>query len=169
VPKRIDAYDHDDPLRVFRKLEDAIGETIQQAVHSPYTTYPFNATPEGFRLFIEQSWFQRPLMLGVRAPSGMKPNDVDKWVTESVIGAEPKINELRLHRMSGLKRERPEESEVLPASGDIFYELKAPYHGYLQPLQNLVISNADPQGRPDQIVLYVKQRGQNRVPDEQVS
>lgn len=171
VPKSVDPYDHENLLRIFLSIERQIEDTIRAAVYSPYTTHAFKVTDDGlgFHLFIQEPWCDRPLMLGVRAPAGVRPADVDKWVAESAIGAEENINDLRRLRRSGVKREQPGQSEVLPSTGDIFYELKAPYAGNLLPRQHLVISNSNREGRPDQVVLYVKQRGTRRVPDEQVS
>lgn len=161
VPKSVDPYDHENLLRIFVAMERRIDAVIRGAVHSPYTTHPFKATEDGlgFRLLIQRAWLERRLMLGVRAPAGVKLDEVHQWVEQSAIGSEPQIGSLRLLRKSGVKRERPRESEVLPSTGDIFYELKKPYGENLLPLENLVISNASREARPDQIVLYVGARG----------
>jgi type VI secretion system protein ImpJ len=156
VPKRVDAYDHDDLLRVFTTLKSAIEWTVKTAIRAPYTLRPFNAADDAFSVRIEPAWVGRPMWLGVRAAAGVKAKDLDDWVMQSTIGAKPKIDGLRLKRLSGVKREPDRNAERLPASGVAFYALKPPYGELLLPSEDLVIANGDRERRPDEVVLYIE-------------
>ncbi|HWS70735.1 MAG TPA: hypothetical protein VN605_01415, partial [Thermoanaerobaculia bacterium] len=115
---------------------------------------PFTVEGDAFRLRINPTWVHRPLMLGVRAPAGVTAQDVDDWVVKSTIGPASTIESLRIRRVSGLKRERVVDSEVVPATGVTFYTLKQQGE-QLVPSEDLVIVNPDKTRRPDEIVLYV--------------
>jgi type VI secretion system protein ImpJ len=154
VPQKLERYDHDDPLRAFRRAIASIEATMKAAIRAPYTLHPFTVEGDAFRLRINPTWVGRPLMLGVRAPAGVTAQDVDDWVVKSTIGPASTIESLRIRRVSGLKRERVVDSEVVPAAGVTFYTLKQQGE-HLVPSEDLVIVNPDKTRRPDEIVLYV--------------
>jgi len=161
LPDPIPAYDHDHLLLAFRAIQNAIGDTIVRAIRAPYTIHPFVLTDNVFRLRVEPGWTEHRLMLGVRMKPGLKPKDVDEWIVNSTIGASKQIDSLQKLRATGVKRERMRDAEMLPASGDVFYELKERplYDGHILALDELVISSGDHERRPDQIVLYVNTEG----------
>lgn len=159
VPKRLDAYDHDDLLPLFRALETRIAATIGDAIHPPYALKPFDEVEDGFRITIEPEWIGRPWMIGVRSRDRVDPNDTNDWIVESTIGAASKIDELRTHRVIGVKRERLRDSKLLPAAGAVFYALRPLESDSVGARQDLVISNGDRTRVPQEITLYVDIEG----------
>jgi type VI secretion system protein ImpJ len=155
VPPRLPAYDHEDPLRVFRHVEEKIHAIIEQAIHAPFELHTFEFKRDSFRLRIKPAWAGHELMLGVRAPEGANPSDVDQWVNECTIGeSDDALDSLILNRSIGLRRRRVTDAALPPSSGVVLYELKNPNASSFAAARELVIKNDNP-GRPAEIVLYV--------------
>jgi hypothetical protein len=93
-------------------------------------------------------------MIGVAAPEGAKPPDVDRWVIESTIAEAGELAHLLSVRATGVERKRV-DGDVLPgASGVAFYELGKLKNDFAVASRELVIKNVNA-GGPEEIVLYV--------------
>jgi type VI secretion system protein ImpJ len=154
VPARLPAYDHDHLLDVFGAVKKTAEEIKRTAIHAPYELHPFVAKDRSFRLQIEPSWVHHKLMIGVAAPEGAKPTDVDRWVIESTIAEAGELAHLLSVRATGVERKRV-DGDVLPgASGVAFYELGKLKNDFAVASRELVIKNVNA-GGPEEIVLYV--------------
>lgn len=155
VPEPVEPYDHDDPLRVFTKLEKSIRQTLDAGIRAPYMLRPFNTNEREFRVAIKPAWAGHRMLLGVTTPQGIKEQDVEAWVLNSVIVNAAELDATKSRRVIGVKREKAGDADVVPASGGTFFKLLPDKP---LPPDDLVITSDDDRGRPVQIVLYVDTR-----------
>ncbi|HYO75074.1 MAG TPA: type VI secretion system baseplate subunit TssK, partial [Thermoanaerobaculia bacterium] len=160
VPSRMPAYDHDDALRCFNAVGREINELLEKAVKEPYSTYLMRWNPDQleFREKVQAGWIGCELLLGVRIPRGRSQEQVHQWMMGATIGARVGVGSLRERRVTGLRRERVREHELLPMSGFIFYSTDSSNPNFPRPDDELVIANASEgnDARPEDIVLYVR-------------
>lgn len=160
VPPVLEPYDHDDLDSTFRQAETFINKAVAEGVHENYTAYPFLQDGDEFRLRIDPDWMTRTMVLGVHTPSDGTDNETANWVTGSLIASRPRIIDLRNRRVMGLKRTRlGYEADLVPPRGVALYSLTFDAELLLAG-EELVITNpgGDVLGRPDWIVLFVKNR-----------
>jgi hypothetical protein len=100
----------------------------------------------------------RSLLLGVRGPAGAAEPDTEKWMDATVIGGGSKLLSLRERRILGARRRRVEsDPDLVPPHGVTLFSL-APDAEFVVPGEELVIVNPGGGRRPDEIVLYVRNR-----------
>jgi type VI secretion system protein ImpJ len=159
VPPRLDPYDHDNLYPSFETVQKLMGDILDDAVRRGYATLSFRLDGDRFHLGIDSSWADREMVLGIRIPQRRTQEDVHDWVMGSAIGTGSRIDWLRDRRITGIKRERLEEHELIPTAGVVFYEMKRPYGELLRAGEDLIIVNhAEGERRPEDIALYVKNK-----------
>ncbi|HEX9983243.1 MAG TPA: type VI secretion system baseplate subunit TssK [Thermoanaerobaculia bacterium] len=159
VPPLLEPYDHNDLTATFDPVRLAIDRAIDEGVSEAYTSYPFVFHEEDFRLLFDPDWFARSLILGVRMAPGASEADTEAWVKASLIGSRSKIVSLRDLRIPGARRTRIEsDTDLVPSRGVTLYSFQADAEHVL-PDEELVITNPDDRRRrPQEIVLYVRNR-----------
>lgn len=158
VPPALEPYDHNDLYATFAQVRDAIAHAIEENIQESYTPYPFVADAEEFRLPFDADWTSRSLVIGVRAPFGSSEMEMAQWVSSSVIGGRSKIVALRDRRVRGVGRRKIDsDNDLVPSRGVTLYAI-APERDIVEPGEELVIVNPDAQSRPEEIVLYVRNR-----------
>jgi type VI secretion system protein ImpJ len=157
VPPPMEPYDHNDLYATFAQVRDAIAQAIEEKIQESYTPYPFLADSEEFRLPFDADWSSRSLVLGVRAPFGVSELEMAQWVSTSFIGGRSKIVSLRDRRFRGIGRRKVESAtDLVPSRGVTLFAIQP--NGDIEPGEELVIVNPDAQQRPEEIVLYVRNR-----------
>lgn len=159
VPPLLRPYDQNDPMAAFTEIQTAITRTINEGVQESYTQYVFTIEGDEYRIGFDSEWSGRPLLLGVRAPSGVSDQEMAGWVASSVISGRSKLVPMRDRRVTGAPRKQVEaESDLVPPRGVTLFSF-APDPDYVNPGEELVIVNpGSDRLRPESIVLYVKNR-----------
>lgn len=160
VPPVLEAYDHNHLYATFDQIRLAIARMLAEGVNEKYTAFPFAQEGDEFRLQFDPDWANRPIFLGVRAPSGTSEQEISAWVSAAVIGARSRISSLRDRRIPGVRRRRVEsEASIVPPRGVTLYAL-SPDPDTIVGGEDLVILNPADEGkmRPDWIVLFVRNR-----------
>jgi type VI secretion system protein ImpJ len=160
VPPVLDPYDHNDLVATFEQAQNAIAKALQEGIHEAYTPFPFIVEGDEFHLHFDPDWSGRPVILGVRAPSGVSDNEMAQWVGRSVIGSRSKIVPLRDRRVTGaLRKQIDADADLVPPRGVTLYSL-SPDEDFVQSGEDLVVINpGDAQKpRPESIVLFVRNR-----------
>lgn len=158
VPPVLDPYDHNDLFSTFDQAITAISKSVAEGIHEAYTPYPFLVEGDEFHLHFDPNWSGRPVILGVRAPSGVSDIDMAAWVGASVIASRSKITPLRDRRVTGASRRQIDaEADLVPPRGVTLYSL-SPDSEFVQPGEELVVINPGERSRlrPDSIVLFVR-------------
>jgi len=158
VPPALDPYDHNDSYAAFEQARAAIATALNEGVHETYTMYPFALEGDSYRLRFDPDWMTRSLVLGVRGSAGTPEPDTEKWVVATVIGSASKQLSLRDRRSLGAKPRRIEsDPDLVPPHGVMLFSL-SPDAENVVPGEELVIVNPSGGRRPDEIVLYVRNR-----------
>jgi type VI secretion system protein ImpJ len=160
VPPLLDPYDHDDLYSTFAQAEAFVQQSVSEGVHERYMNYEFIEETDEFHLRIDPEWLRRPMILGVHTSGDSTDADTAAWVTGAVIASRSRVDSQRDRRMLGVTRVRSgPETDLVPSRGTTLYAL-AVTPELVVGGEDLVITNAgaDQRGRPDRIVLYVKNR-----------
>lgn len=162
-PPNLEAYHHDDLLRCFSEVKNALETIRRAAVKEHYDRRTFNRHDQEFALRIDASWIGRELVLAVEIPAKRTENEVDEWVMGSTIAPRSLIESRLERRVLGLQRKRLLEHELIPAAGIVFYSLDSS-SGALVAGEELAIVNPGKgaEKRPQEIVLYVETRSDNK-------
>ncbi len=159
VPPALDAYNHNDLRRTFQQAAGYISRMIDEGILESHTAVPFDFAKGIFSLRIDPEWMAPSLIVGLRAKAGVTDKEVEKWMSESLIGSAPVIESLKSKRILGAEREKIEgDDQLVPARGVSLFRLAATPE-FIVPDKPLVIFNtSDPKGktRPTEITLYVK-------------
>ena len=158
VPPVLDPYDHNDLFATFDQAVSAISKAVAEGIHEAYTPYPFVVDGDEFHLHFDPTWRGRPVILGVRAPSGVSDHDMASWVGASVIASRSKIVPLRDRRVTGASRKQIDaDADLVPPRGVTLYSLSSDAE-FVQPGEELVVINPGDgrRLRPDSIVLFVR-------------
>jgi type VI secretion system protein ImpJ len=160
VPPVLDPYDHNDLQATFAQVHAFIDRAVSEGVHESYTRYLFNHEGDEYRIAFDPAWTTRSLVIGVQAPSGVSDQDMNAWISASVIAGEASIRSLRDRREMGLRRKRLDaDTDLVPPRGMSLYSLTIDTR-ILTPGEELVIINPAAEGQlrpePDSIVLFVR-------------
>jgi type VI secretion system protein ImpJ len=158
VPPLLEPYDHNDLWATFEQAHAAITKALNEGAHESYTTYRFMRDGETYRLRFDPDWMTRSLVLGVRLPAGAPKAESEKWMDATVIGGDSKLLSLRERRVLGARRRRIEaDADLAPPQGVTLFSLW-PDAEFVVPGEELVIVNPGGGRRPEEIVLYVRNR-----------
>ncbi|HEX7154206.1 MAG TPA: type VI secretion system baseplate subunit TssK [Thermoanaerobaculia bacterium] len=159
IPPVLEPYDHNDLMATFEPVRLAIARFIDEGVSEAYTAYPFSREGDEFRLSFDADWAACSLILGVRMASGATEADTDAWVDASLIGSRSRIVSLRDRREMGARRKKIEsDADFIPSRGVTLYSFQADAK-FVVAGEELVVVNPNDRGRrPDEIVLYVRNR-----------
>jgi type VI secretion system protein ImpJ len=158
VPPLLEPYDHNDLFATFEQAQTAISRALSEGVHESYTTYQFILAGDTYRLRFDPEWMTRSLVLGVRSPAGAVGWETEKWMNATVIGGESKLLMLRERRRLGAQRKRIDaDPDLAPPHGVTLFSL-SPDEEFVVPGDELVLLNPTGGRRPDEIVLYVRNR-----------
>lgn len=161
MPPLLEPYDHNDLFATFDQVRAAIFQALDEGIHEGYTAYAFTYEEGAFRLRLDPDWLSRSLILGVKAPLGVPEAEMAAWMAASLIAARPRIPDLWDRRVVGARRRRIEtETDMVPIRGVSLYSL-TPDAEFVIPGEELEIRNLDDRDgrrRPDEVVLYVRNR-----------
>ncbi|HKO56414.1 MAG TPA: type VI secretion system baseplate subunit TssK, partial [Thermoanaerobaculia bacterium] len=158
LPPVLEPYDHNNLFATFEQANAAIGKAIDQGVNETYRGYPFALEGDEFHILFDPSWSNRTLLLGVRAAPGLPEIDTVAWMSSALIASRSEILGLRDRRVSGAVRKRVDaDGDLVPARGVTLFSLAFDPEVIL-PGKELVILNPGGGRRPEEIVLYVKDR-----------
>jgi type VI secretion system protein ImpJ len=158
LPPVLEAYDHNNLFATFEQVYAAIGKSIDEGVNETYRGYPFALDGDQFHLLFDPSWNQRPLILGVRSAPGVPEMETVAWMTSALVGSRPVILSLRDRRVGGAARKRIDADGDLVASRGVTLFSLTPDPENVLPGEELVIMNPGGGRRPEEIVLFVKNR-----------
>lgn len=161
LPPMLDPYDHNELFATFDQVRIALFQSLDEGIHEGYTAYAFAWEEGAFRLRFDPDWMTRPLILGVKAPLGVGESEMAAWMAASLIASRPRIADLWDRRVVGTRRKRIEsETDMVPIRGVTLYSLTADPE-FVLPGEELEIRNLDDRDgkrRPDEVVLYVRNR-----------
>jgi type VI secretion system protein ImpJ len=158
VPPLFEPYDHNDLYATFEQAHSAITRALNEGAHEAYTTYRFVRDGDTYRLRFDPDWMTRSLVLGVRSQSGAPKAEIEKWMDATVIGGDSKMLSLRERRVLGARRRHLEaDADLAPPHGVSLFTLW-PDAEFVVPGEELVIVNPGGGRRPEEIVLYVRNR-----------
>lgn len=153
------AYHHNDILKTIDPLLDWMDRIIS-SIERTYTIVPFLQKDRLFYHKLSSQWAEEKLLIGIRSPLTMDPQEMAEWVRECVIASESHLESARLRRVTGAAREvvlGDELTDRVPGSGLLLYHITVDPQ-YIKPGENLMIFHAadQPDKRPVAIVLYTK-------------
>ncbi|HEV7921528.1 MAG TPA: type VI secretion system baseplate subunit TssK [Thermoanaerobaculia bacterium] len=158
LPPVLEPYDHNNLFATFEQARAAIGKAIDEGVNESYSGYPFSLEGDEFRLLFDPAWNNRTLILGVRAAPGVPEIDTVGWMASALIGSQPVILSLRDRRVSGAPRKRIDgDGDLVPSRGVTLFSF-TPDPEVVIAGEELVILNPGGGRRPEEIVLFVKNR-----------
>lgn len=158
VPPLLEPYDHNNLYASFEQAQSTINKAINEGAHESYTPYRFVREGETYRLRFDPDWMTRSLVLGVRLPAGVPKVESEKWMEATVIGGDSKMLSLRERRVLGARRRRIDsDADLAPPQGVTLFSLM-PDAEFVVPGEELVILNPGGGRRPEEIVLYVRNR-----------
>lgn len=158
LPPLLEPYDHNDLFATFDQAQTAISRALTEGVHESYTSHRFILDGDTYRLRFDPDWMTRSLVLGVRSPAGAVGFEAEKWMAATVISGESKLLTLRERRRLGAARDRIDAGpDLAPPHGVTLFSLK-PEPEFVVPGDELVLVNPGGGRRPDEIVLYVRNR-----------
>ncbi|HYR29739.1 MAG TPA: type VI secretion system baseplate subunit TssK, partial [Thermoanaerobaculia bacterium] len=122
VPPVLEPYDHNDVFASFDQVVTAISKSVAEGIHEAYTPYPFVVEGDEFHINFDPNWVGRPMIIGVRAPSGVSDQDMATWVGRSVIASRSKLMPLRDRRVTGAARRQIDaDADLVPPRGVTLY------------------------------------------------
>lgn len=158
LPPLLEPYDHNDLYATFEQAQAAITRALNEGVHESYTSHRFILDGDTYRLRFDPDWMTRTLVLGVRSPAGAVGFEAEKWMAATVISGETMLLTLRERRQLGAARKRIDSGpDLAPPQGVTLFSLK-PEPEFVIPGDELVVVNPGGGRRPDEIVLYVRNR-----------
>lgn len=158
LPPVLDPYDHNNLFASFEQARVAVARAIDEGVNETYSGYPFALEGDQFHILFDPAWANRTLILGVRAAPGVPEIDTVGWMASALIGSRPLILGLRDRRVTGAPRKRIDaDGDLVPARGVTLFSF-TPDPEVVVPGEELVILNPGGARRPEEIVLFVKNR-----------
>jgi len=138
---------------VLDALEDLVGEVNQE-----WRATQFTVEAGRYSLALDPAWIGARLVVGLR---GKPERELVDWMTGAVIGSQAEWESLTDRRVLGAARQRIEDAPELglrSSSGYILFSIEQGEESFA-PGQPLVIGNlneTDVQGRPHEMVIFVK-------------
>jgi len=158
LPPELPAYDHVNLQATFEKARQAIFRVLDEGIMETYTDFPFQYLKELFYIEFSADWKERPLILGIKGGSDMSEKEVAAWMDQSLVASRSEIKSIEKMRILGAERKRIEgDGEVVPSRGVVLYGLNGASN-FIKPGETLLIHQPRPGPRPQEIVLYVKNR-----------
>jgi len=161
VPPVLSAYRHDDPRFSFEEAKAFAFRMIDEGIIETHSAISFDFARGGFTLKLKTAWATPTLMIGVRGRIGAMEEELSRWMAESLIASDTRIESLKERRILGATRQRVGGAdELVPARGMLLYEV-ANDSEFIEAERQLVVFNpSDPENRqgPAEVILYVKNR-----------
>jgi type VI secretion system protein ImpJ len=169
VPDALPAYDHRDPLPVFRAI-DAIIALMVGRLKEPYEAIRFELFgTHRFVLPLQAGWLADRLYVGLRAAPGQAPAQLVEWAKSALIGTDDQMKAIREARYTGAARQRIDaarEIDLIPPRNVVLYAVPLASDTDSRGLEASVGDLLEIQGatdkedpnRPLEILLYVPNR-----------
>lgn len=158
VPPELPPYDHLNLQATFERARQSIFRVLDEGIMETYTDFPFQYLKELFYIEFAEDWKGRPLILGIKGGSDMSDKEVAAWLDQSLVASRSEIKSIEKMRILGAERKRIEgDGEVVPSRGVVLYALNGESK-FIKPNETLLIHQPRQGPRPQEIVLYVKNK-----------
>jgi type VI secretion system protein ImpJ len=161
LPEPLPAYDHADPMAALGAARDLVFRVLDEGILESYTGFRFDQEGGVFSIPFDESWRERPLVVGAGAPSGVPDREVAAWMAQCLIGSRGLVPAMRERRVLGAARTPIEgDGDLVPAGGVVLFSLDADRQ-WIEPNQLLEVVEVGERGRaarPIELVLYVRNR-----------
>lgn len=160
IPPSFPAYDHAEIRACFTEVIAYLDRALEEGVQEAYVSVRMEPIDTGFEVLFEEDWVGRDLVLSVRQRPGQSTEEIEHWMTQSMIGAASYLEPMRERRVLGVPREPiTRAGNLVPARNALLFRIDSTSE-FIVPGETLVVQRDEAQGDaepPLEAILYVEE------------